>query len=1423
MQKISFDVGMNGDDALTKLQPGEYFNALNFRAGTSERGHISGLQTLPGTSLLYNTLPAGQNYCIGGCEDEGKSQLFWFNYNSNGNHGIYYFDQVAGVAGPVLLNSQVTGGFGWALFTYIHSCFLVNRNIYWTDNVMPRRFNVDAAINMNNGVTPPVIGTFDDTVTVGNTQTVGGSGLTSVFSLTPDTVSYGPGVGIQLIRNGAIGATTFNVPVNWSAFPGTPYQTIIFNAIQAFLSSLAASGPGTWTLGIVGTTITMFTAEGWDMGTGDFSVPSSVVLVLFTAQHVLSQSPYVYTSPLSQAVISWIRKPPAFPPSQAKILESPVPSANLIGDDAFQFAWRYVFQGAEQSTLSPLSSTADFNAEDPPPIENKLPFSNTSSVLRGYLATNMLLPTSAAATAAGVPYGPGMFAKITRVGTGGPNATATDIDIPLDWSVFPAKNYNYVIVKGLAVYFAALPGSDNTGALTGSDPPQSAGFTTAKWYISSQDGVHPTLNILETWDWGMGDALFPPTASAQLTLYTQTAPASRQFSRIDITLPFTEQVDQDVKQVDLVAAFLVSGEYFIIKSWRKSIAAEAVAIGMHNAGVTALAYSFRNNQAGIALDSPYSVKQNDAVPITAGTVALARNKGFMGNIASGYDSQNLTTSLSLTQVATVFPTPSSTVVQGEWYAIRYISLPSLITTVYVIRTSEPVGNQPISGPYYYYTVAGAKLPLPVSVTTGLLFIGNDLPSVMNYLNSRVFIDQTDQGISVALTPEVPNASFALKSKCLKSNSFYQATVTFYDTYQRHGGTITNDGLRVTIPNTGFDKNSFITALNWSLSNTNAINEIPDSAVFYSIGITKCLRTRFFEQAVGFASYCAINASGDLSFTTYLYAPNLHGVAIDISFLVSNGMGYTFNQGDICNLFINGVYYSLGVIGTDGNYLICALRDIGTLGSSALAKYEIYTPYKQQSNEPSFEQGQLYAVNSPGTAGRAYSVLSGSIGGDTFLFSRSNGGINYVAEAMSPNNKHYLQWITNAGRPNFADFLGQVNKTMSVAFSNGFVQGSQVNGLSTFDATDTVDLSQEFGDLQKLILASKEQKEGSIMLAICIRETVSLYLSETQVTAPQGNAFLAVSPSVIGTVYPLQKGLGTINPESVVLFRGNIYWVDVNNGGPVMYSDNGLELITKKMHTFWRKWCATYKPLSQTAIAAFGSRPFIVGGVDPFNEEILFTLPQILATNPNGTLPGYSSSAPQNLFDCFDGMAKTMIFKIKKDYWNPPVQATGEQYLALGNLLYGFKNGALWLHNDTNAPANSLYGTVYPSMVMFAANELPNAPKKFIFVNVEADDTPGWLICMTDYPNVQITDIEGEEWNNKEGVFYRSLLRDRLSPAFSDFNKALLYGDKIVTKAPMFQLIFGITGAGAAVSVGQAHLKYVNVGYEVSKGHKTIPA
>jgi hypothetical protein len=1284
-EKRQFDQGLNADDSHSDLTPGQYFNGFNFRAFTAEDGQVSGLQPIHSTTSIFSLLPPGANHCIGSCVDESQQRIVWANWNIGGEHGIYIYDTINLSGRAVLLSSWVSGGLNFDRFHLIHSSFVLNDCWYFTDNFNePRRVNLDIGVKYS--VSAGVAVTNSLSIPISRKFIITLPALVSEMTLTL----------IRLIDSPPLHTITrvfTDVPLDWTNYPGISASQVVFNGFSAYLTNIGMS-PSRYTLTILGDgsiQFVMFAPFTWP---GDTGLTATINLG-FQFSAVSFASSFIYTAPINPSVIAWVRRPPGLPPTQAKFNQTnPVIVGNFIAREAFLFCYRYQYRNFELSTLSPLSTLANYNV------------------------------------------GGNVFSSISQ----------------------------------------------------------------------------PLI----------------------------------QYNRIDVTLPLLEQVDQDVLRVDLVAVNMNSGVYSIIRTWDKGIPADLTAINAHNAGIP-LSYSFYNNQSGIVLDSAYSVKPFDSIPPLAETTERAKNRAFLGGYKIGIDTP-ATTSLQLSL-------KSSTVgsaVTGEWFFFKFhqhndgngSGNPPVDRdeSVYImlITNLQDLTKQGYYMPTIYapvfpsFTFGGHGPPFEASWDySQLTFLGSNLDSVMmanefngiigipNWVNTQLqYVDQNASSIITA----VPGGNTGTgPSRVFKSGAMLQGAITFYDNAQRKCGALTNQSLQLTIPDITYETPALTASIQWTLSNGNAVSEIPVEAYYYSVDITKCLRTRFFVQSRGKnAIYAGKDSGGNYTFTTNAYdAFTCVGCAFDSTLLFSYQMGYVFNEGDVLKVHIKGnatVFY-LNIIGTSGNWIITELQNLGTLDNTVKFLFEIYTPYRASSSEPFYEVGQIYSVSTPGTPNRSYSALLGNIQGDVNLLLRDDGtGLAfYFAEAMSPNDKMWRIWNTDSGRPNFIDKIGAANKTGSIAWSNVFTQGAQNNGLSTFDALDTLDLSADFGDLQKLSLTSKIQREGSVMLAICRSETVSLYLGETQVAAPQGNAFLSTSIGVIGTIYPLKGSYGTGDPASVQQWRGDVFYFDRYNKVVVQYSDNGLEPVSQyKMRTFWRKFSLKYCSLSQAQIEAFGSRPFVIGGIDPFNGEYLLSIPQVEASNPNGLLPGGIAGDPQNLFDVYDGMAKTMVFKIEKNFWLSPCNYCAESLVYLGDRMYGFNSGIAHLHNDTAVGYNVFYGLAFPSIILFPGNMLRNTPKLVNAINVEADFQPGDCYVYTKYPNEQISDISTDEWKDLEGVFYSNVKRDRLSPAYLDDNDptlALNFGDRILAVSPAIQLNFTPTQG--------FNLKYVNIGYQVSSGHQTI--
>jgi len=892
------------------------------------------------------------------------------------------------------------------------------------------------------------------------------------------------------------------------------------------------------------------------------------------------------------------------------------------------------------------------------------------------------------------------------------------------------------------------------------------------------------------------------------------------YNCVDVTMSLLEHIDQDVQRVELGVRTDNNSQFFGIKVWDKNNATQAAEIAAHNVGTTALYYRFYNNQVGAPWGDAYSVKPFESCPIESKTLALVRNRVHLANDVLGYDAPD-TTSLA----ATLVDEEDGASVTGQWYEV-VVDNSGFLETYYVIYIG---GIGTANGYYSLLPYPGhVSLPLPSSIDFNDYELAAAVSSTLaGYFGVRPqdLVSLTLTGDSATVTNAPTNVTL-IGAEAFKSNASYQLGIVFYDLYDRKCGVVTNDDLIYTTADRDFDTVAYTTGIQWTLSNANAINEIPDWAVTYAVVITKCLRTRFFLQArAAQMAYAVLDPlTGEYTFTTALYANTLNGVGVNISALKSFNAGYLFEEGngDICKIYIDSVatVYYLKIVAQQGEWIVCNLQDLGTLtGAPSFADgfFEIYTPYRQSANEPYYEVGEKYAINNAGTVNRGYSIFTDTIGGDVILLQRATGGTQYLSENMSGNDNFYGNWFTDSGRINIVTNEGQSIERNAIAYSNTYILGSNVNGLCEFEALNIDYVPYECGQIQKLQVTSKVQNEqGSIMLAVCQAQTASIYIGEVQLLGSSGNAFVAQSAGVIGTINVLKGNYGTINPESVTEYRGNVFWVDASTGRVIQYSSNGLFPISQYgMSRFWRLFCKQYVGMTAAAIEALGSRPFIFTTVDPYHNELLITIPQVLAAPPAGYLPDYPLI--NNPFDIYDGEAKTMVYKIGvgegNPYWMGSTQYTPEWLATLQNELYSSKNGILWQHNQVNYC--NFYGTQYKPSLAVISNSIPSAVKVFNALSVESNKTPIWAYFYALSPNQQATDIMEYEWQNLEGMLYAAIKRDKITPTAEGYTTtALLTGAPMRTYA--LKIYFEFSGGTVPLQ-----LRFININFDISRGHSTF--
>lgn len=930
--------------------------------------------------------------------------------------------------------------------------------------------------------------------------------------------------------------------------------------------------------------------------------------------------------------------------------------------------------------------------------------------------------------------------------------------------------------------------------------------------------------------------------TSALSTHSQLIPynaVDETYNAINIKLTFNELIDDYVQQVDICVKYGFYGKTFVIKSYNKDNYYDAIAIQDHNLSVTQLGFTFYDNVTGIALDDTEASTSQHLVALRAKTLEIARNRLFLGNVLKGYDTPNTT---SLHATLGTFNTGSSGTYTAHWkyfYLTHQLQVYPYTTGTTQFYYAYYGSISPTS--YYYDTYKYTATP-PATLnaadatsswateTQVAAYVQRNVspPVGTRWVNTSYTFYDTGLTTSLIVVVDISNVQF------FKSFSKYYISIAFYDRFRRKCGVV-NRYVNVDTSARTYAQSVFDSTINWALSNAAATTEIPDWAYYYQIHISKNLATRTFVQirTIG-AAYVTKNDDGTYDKTgTTFDSDTTYATGIDITTLTSVGLGYTFSEGDFVRIIDNSNnIYTLAVIGQDGNYIFAKPTDVGTLSTTTtLFITELYTPYSPSITEPLFETGIVMPILNPTTNSRTYSTTSGSINGDCYAIERGQVGDNYFVEAMSPNDNKWSIWQTDTGWVNFIDTIGQQDKTTNIDYSDTYIAGTKTNGLNVFQPLNTKNIGSDSGEIQKLQLTNKQQEDGTVMLAIATSTPLSIYLGETQVVASAQNTFIASNTDVIGTINALRNGYGTINPESVVEYNGSVWWFDALHGLTCQYSQDGVVAVSDyKMKRFWDRYGKRYVEQGSDVIEAFCGFSYVTSCVDPSTDEVMFVLPQVeenvvVSGLPMGfaqplpsysTLPDYASSI-QNRFDIYDGQAKIVSYKFLKNQWGNVYQWLPDCMEYLGNKLFGFKDGVLYLHNESLSSYNTIYGVQYPMRVCLPANQDPSLVKDLFDTAVEGNAYPNFVVAYTNYEYEQITDLADTDsaWSDQEGQLYATFYRDRLSPNIEGTPVQRLYqGDLIKTIVPLLMYEWRVYD-------NLVKITFINIGFSISRGQKKL--
>ncbi len=153
-----------------------------------------------------------------------------------------------------------------------------------------------------------------------------------------------------------------------------------------------------------------------------------------------------------------------------------------------------------------------------------------------------------------------------------------------------------------------------------------------------------------------------------------------------------------------------------------------------------------------------------------------------------------------------------------------------------------------------------------------------------------------------------------------------------------------------------------------------------------------------------------------------------------------------------------------------------------------------------------------------------------------------------------------RWNTSAGKPLLASAnLSYPRRTNTIRYSGNYVPGTKINNINSFFGLDSNDVPIENGEITSLQRASRLQGNGAMLLALCLREASYVFLGEQELSQGNNAGIRALTANMIGTIRNLGNNYGLKDKQSVMNYRGNIWWWDDFNKKVIKFSEEGVSI------------------------------------------------------------------------------------------------------------------------------------------------------------------------------------------------------------------------------------------------------------------------
>jgi hypothetical protein len=608
------------------------------------------------------------------------------------------------------------------------------------------------------------------------------------------------------------------------------------------------------------------------------------------------------------------------------------------------------------------------------------------------------------------------------------------------------------------------------------------------------------------------------------------------------------------------------------------------------------------------------------------------------------------------------------------------------------------------------------------------------------------------------------------------NSKFKLGVVLHDEEGRSCGVIDNGWILSTDKAILYDQ--VRRRLSYSISGT-----APSWAKYVSFVMSKDLVKNFFVNQVyaantGTEHYVSVALDGTETYTLS-YSNNIRYLRL---YYDRNkvGLGYSAKDGDFV-MITNGTsgitYGPIKVMKQVGDYIYVEPVNIGS--TAFVLSYQVYTP--AIDNEVLYFEIERFRINEDSTIDSTSHLFYGDC--EQIV----TWGTSYLPQMRARPADG--PWNLSIGKPYIKLDVGQTYKRNFIKYSSPFIGESNVNGLSEFNIGDEGKTAYDAGKIQKLVPTSKESTEGDVILAICASDTYSVYIDESRIGTGDGQSFLVSSPKIIGDIRKQKSGYGTINPESIIEYDGDVFWFDAISGAYVRYASNGIYPISDyKVSKYFRTKGQQYSQGGTTYGPNFVFRGNVFSAYDPYYKMI---------------------------FVCFSNQNEVIGFSCEKERWLGFYSFDEiEGMVNASDHLYSINGGSIFKH-DNDTEFNSFYSEIQDSSFTLSFNDNPEAMKEWKALEIEGSaNFKQWsggdqvivgdaLSAILYNRNGQQTNILANEFEVDEDCIYGEIKGDTNSGT-------LINGDPIYSKTLQCKLTFS---GGTYKQITSA-----KAGFEISRGH-----